>query len=97
MNYSLFAPNALLRHLTECYWIVEGTDISQQKIIPDGFTEIIFHFGDPYRIIQSGSFELQSHSIAAGQLCKPIFLQPTGYSGVLGVKFKPTGYGSCWA
>jgi AraC-like DNA-binding protein len=92
MNYSRFVPNSLLHDIVECYWIVDGTDRSVQKIIPDGCSELIFHFGDPYKISSEQKPEaLQSFSIAAGQIDQPIFLKPTGRSGVLGVKFKPLG------
>jgi AraC-like DNA-binding protein len=92
MDYSRFVPNSLLHDIVECYWIVEGADRSVQKIIPDGCTELIFHFGDRYKISSEESPEaFQSFSIAAGQINKPIFLRPTGYSGVLGIKFKPLG------
>jgi len=93
MDYQQFSPNALvLRSLVECIWIVEGYDTSYQKILPDGYTELIFHFGDPYkRIDDTNHNEIQSRSIAAGQLLRPIHLQPNGHSGVIGIKFKPVG------
>lgn len=92
MEYSRFVPNPLLRNLVECYWIVEGYDTSVQKIVPDGCSELIFHFGDAYKISDTAIPDtLQSFSIAAGQIDKPIFLKPTGLSGVLGIKFKPLG------
>lgn len=94
MTFSSFLPHPLLQKLVACYWIVEGVDSDKQKIIPDGFTELIFHFGDPYKIQQGAGLDLQPSSIAAGQLLRPIFLQPTGTSGVLGIKLTPTGWWS---
>jgi AraC-like DNA-binding protein len=92
MQYSTFVPEIKLQSVLECYWIVEGVDTSVQKIIPDGFTEFVFHFKDSYTIYTEGTHAtIQPLSIIAGQLSKPIFLTPTGASGVLGIKFKPTG------
>ncbi|MFZ6014186.1 MAG: DUF6597 domain-containing transcriptional factor [Bacteroidota bacterium] len=92
MNWQQFPPHVLLRPLVECIWIVEGYDTSSQKILPDGHTELIFHFGDRYnRIDDSGRREIQSLSIAAGQLRQPIHLHPSGYTGMIGIKFKPVG------
>jgi AraC-like DNA-binding protein len=92
MNYSTFVPDLKLQSLVECYWIVEGTDTEWQKIAPDGYTEMIFHFGDRYRVRHSGKpEELQPYGILAGQIDIPIFLRPEGKSGVLGIKFHPTG------
>lgn len=91
MPFFRYEPDPLLRKLIECYWIIEDTDttIRQQKIIPDGFPEIIFHYGDPYRIKLVNHSELQPKSLLAGQLTKYFFLENTGRSGVLGIKFKP--------
>jgi AraC-like DNA-binding protein len=91
MTYSTFVPNSALRPFVECYWIVEGLDQSKQKIIPDGFSEMIFHFSDAYEISTARKTERQSLTLVAGQLDSPIFLKPTGRSGVFGIKFKPTG------
>lgn len=92
MEYSTFVPNPQLQHVVECYWIVEGSDTVTQKIIPDGSSELVFHFGDRYKVHTEGTEEtLQSFAIAAGQLNKSIFLTPTGNSGVLGVKLRPLG------
>jgi AraC-like DNA-binding protein len=92
MEYSTFVPNPQLQPIIDCYWIVEGSETVAQKIIPDGRSELIFHFGDRYRIkAEGGREEVQSLSIAAGQLDRPIYLTPTGKSGVIGIKFKPLG------
>jgi AraC-like DNA-binding protein len=92
MEYSTFVPNSALQNLVEYYWMVEGNDSDPQKIIPDGCSEIIFHFGDRYKICQDDEgFQIQSLALLAGQIIQPIILQPTGSSGVLGIKFKPNG------
>jgi AraC-like DNA-binding protein len=92
VEYSRFIPKTFLQPMVECYWVVEGTDQSTQKIVPDGFSELIFHFGDTYQISINGDiYEEQSFAIAAGQLNRPVFLKPTGRSGVFGIKFKPDG------
>lgn len=92
MNYSTIIPNASVQTVVECYWAVDGVDTEQQKIIPDGFPEIIFHFGDAYRIFDGdGNNQMQQCILISGQLSKPIRLQPTGRSDVFGIKFKPSG------
>jgi AraC-like DNA-binding protein len=92
MKYSTFVPHFHLQPLVECYWIAEGNTAGWQKIVPDGFPEIILHFGDAYEISADQiKVERQSRTLVAGQLSQPVFLRPTGRSGVLGIKFKPTG------
>lgn len=78
--------------MVECYWSVTGTDTEQQKIIPDGFPEMIFHFGDPYEIIDDDNrASTQEKILVSGQLSGPIILRATGRSDVFGIKFKPAG------
>lgn len=92
MEYSTIIPNTSVQTVVECYWIVSGTDTEEQKIIPDGFPEIIFHFGDAYQLTDaSGRTALQEKILISGQLSKPILLKPTGRSDVFGIKFKPAG------
>ncbi len=63
-----------------------------QKIVPDGFTEIVFHYGDLYRFRNyKGEEKIQSRCLLAGQITQPVYLTPTGFSGVIGIKFKPSG------
>ncbi len=92
MFFKRFDPAKELKNLIECYWIIEDDDDvpQQQKIIPDGFVEIIFHYRSPYRINLGGRWEEQSLSLLAGQIRKHFFLENTGASGIIGIKVKPT-------
>jgi AraC-like DNA-binding protein len=92
MFFNRYVPDPSLVKLIECYWVAEDDDPQPriQKIIPDGFTEIIFHVGDPYRINLSGEWMLQSRSLFAAQITKHFLLENTGRSGMIGIKFKPT-------
>lgn len=92
MFFKRIAPDPELEHIIECFWIIENKDPApiRQKIIPDGFTEIIFHFNDPYRIKLGKQWQLQSKNLVAGQISKYFLLENTGISGILGIKFKPT-------
>lgn len=91
MLYDRILPPMSLSSLIDCYWVVESNDltISRQKIIPDGFPEIIFHYGDPYRINISGKWETQSKQLLAGQIRNHFLLENTGLSGMIGIKLKP--------
>lgn len=92
MNFAIFPPHPLLRGIVECYWIAEGEQLVTQKIVPDGHSEIIFHFGDPYQISKCGvRFDHQPMGLIGGQIDRPLFLRPSGKSGVLGIKFAPAG------
>ncbi len=92
MNYSTFVPSFDLQEIVECYWTVEGNEKDWQKITPDGYTECIFHFGDAYKVKSSLlSKQLQPRLILAGQIDRPLYLQASGVSNILGIKFASTG------
>jgi len=91
MYFEQILPSPDLQNKVVCYWVVKDEDPAprQQKIIPDGCPEIIFHFGDPYRINLGGEWVKQARSLLAGQLTKHFFLENTGVSDMLGIKFQP--------
>lgn len=90
MNFRRVEPIGNASHWIECYWVIENDDRTphQQKIIPDGYPEIIFHFGEPYRINISGTWETQAISLFAGQIRQHFFLENTGCASMLGIKLK---------
>jgi AraC-like DNA-binding protein len=92
MFFKRIAPDTDLNTILECYWIAEDDSIipKAEKIIPDGFPEIIFHYGDPYRINISGNWEIQPLNLVAGQISRHFFLENTGATGIIGIKLKPS-------
>jgi AraC-like DNA-binding protein len=92
MQFSRISPPDELKNFVECYWTVTGTDSTPvlQKIIPDGFPEIIFHFGSPYKIKLGPAWEVQAENLLAGQITKYFFLENSGTPDILGIKLKPT-------
>jgi AraC-like DNA-binding protein len=93
MFFQSFAPAPSLANIVKCYWLLTGNDLSTQKIVPDGFPELIFHFGQRYQIKNgTGAFERQSTCLTAGQLVNPIWIRPEGESGIVGVKFEPAAF-----
>jgi AraC-like DNA-binding protein len=93
MKYIRIIPHDNLKHLIECYWIVESDDTTTkvEKIIPDGFTELIFHYGDPYRKKVNDEWQSQALNLLCGQISSYFYLENTGRSGIIAVKFMPTG------
>ena len=53
MKYHEYNPHQVLADTVKCFWIHEGTYPTQdrQDITPDGCVELIFNFGDPYRLL----------------------------------------------
>lgn len=73
------------------FWMVESeaTEIITQKIIPDGYPEVIFHYGDLYETNITGNWELQSLSLLAGQAQKFFHLRNTGVARMFAIKLQP--------
>jgi len=91
MSFSRVSPPKELSRYIECFWIVEDADPTPtiQKIIPDGFPEMIFHFADPYLIKLNSKWTKQSWSLLGGQITGHFYLKNTGTSSILGIKFRP--------
>ena len=92
MIYQLVEPSKELSHIIKCIWMIdseENTSIHQQKILPDGYPEMIFHYGDLHRVNISGNWETQSTDLIAGQIRNHFFLENTGVSRMFAIKFQP--------
>jgi AraC-like DNA-binding protein len=91
MHFQKAPPSFDLARFVECYWMITDDSIAprQQKIVPDGFPEIIVHLADPYKINIDGQWAEQSQFLIAGQLRKYFYLENTGTSAVFGIKLKP--------
>ena len=93
MIYERRSPAQGLEKLVNCYWLIdseENKDIDRQKIVPDGYPEVILHFGDHYKINLGDGWELQKKGLVAGQIKRHFYLENTGKSHMLGIKFQPT-------
>jgi len=91
MDFTRITPHPDLDEFIECYWMMYSDDSVSiiEKIIPDGFTEIIFNYRDVYKSKISGAWNLQSPNLLAGQLKTFFYLQNTGTTGSIAIKFKP--------
>ncbi|TSE04889.1 helix-turn-helix domain-containing protein [Aquimarina algiphila] len=73
------------------WWIDKQGDltIQREKIIPDGYPELIFHLGDAYKTNINGVWELQGKDLIAGQIKNSFFLENTGESKMFAIKMQP--------
>ena len=92
MLYKRRPPHSDLSRFINCYWLIDSQGAhpsEQQKIIPDGYPEIVIHYGDPYRINITGEWQVQGRQLLAGQIKNHFFLENTGSSGMVGIKLQP--------
>lgn len=65
------------------------TAIQREKIIPDGYVELIFHYGDFYKTNIAGQWQKQARHLFAAQIKNHFFLENTGRTGIFAVKLQP--------
>ena len=96
MRYVELDPLPALSPFLERIWALEGhasvLEGEPQRILPDGRSELILHFGDPFeRLEPDGTSTRQAPLLFAGQLSGQLLLRPTGHMRVLGLRFHPFG------
>ncbi len=90
--YKQQEPIAELKNCIKSFWLIdsEGDKSSfVQKIIPDGYPELIFHYKSTFRANISGEWFLQDKYLVAGQIRNHFFLENTGEIGMFGIKLQP--------
>jgi len=65
------------------------TSLSRDKIVPDGYPEMMFDYGAPYRANISGEWYTQGADLIAGQIRNHFYLENTGAVGMVAIKFQP--------
>lgn len=93
VRFQQYKPCAALARYVKSYWILEHSYLPDvpERIIPDGCIELIIHYGDKYISTINGQQDTQPQSIVVGQLTQAIYLQPTGKTGILAIRFYPWG------
>lgn len=92
MIYKSVAPTLKLSNYIKNFWIVDSENdkvIRKEKIIPDGYPELIFHYKSPHKANISGSWFQQDNYLVAGQIKNHFYLENTGAIGIFGIKLQP--------
>jgi AraC-like DNA-binding protein len=93
VRYREIRPSPRLRPIVNTFWILEhdGRDTAQQRVVPDGQSELILNWGQPFEAFQSGQWRGQPRCFLAGQIDGPLLLRPDGLAKMLGIGFRPDG------
>ena len=92
MIYKQKAPKEVLSEIIKSFWMIDGendTTIREEKIIPDGYPEMIFHYGDSFQSMFSSEWMIQEKDLLAGQIRNYFLLKNTGKVGMFALKFQP--------
>ena len=93
MIFKEFRPIAPLQKYINCFWFYEESKAESEeineRIIPDGCIEMVFHLGD--RVIRSTKEKSgwNPRCNLIGQMTRPYFIQSTGHTRMIGVRFFP--------
>jgi AraC-like DNA-binding protein len=99
IRYREIAPSPRLRPFIHTFWILEhdGQEFAPQRVVPDGHSELILNWGQPFEAFREGAWQRQPQCFLAGQIDGPLLLRPAGPSKMLGVGFQPHGAASVFA
>ncbi|MCM3875188.1 MAG: helix-turn-helix domain-containing protein [Thermoanaerobaculia bacterium] len=95
MDYREVRPSPPLARFLECFWFLSAEDAGgapAEQVLPDGCTELIVHFGDPFRrVTTGGDSEAQPRAFFVGEMTRPLVVGPSGRVGTMGIRFRPGG------
>jgi AraC-like DNA-binding protein len=81
--------NPALRPYVKSFWTLRGSglDSQQERILPDGTFDLVFHLGDPF--VRDGA--KQPQAMLVGEIRRPVLLHPSRHADVLGLRFHVGG------
>jgi len=92
MQHQEFEPPEELRDVIKCFWYNIG-DFgelrSDFKVLPDGYAEIIFHFGSPCSTSYNGELQSLPSPFMMGLLDQPVLFYTKGRLEIIGVRCFP--------
>jgi AraC-like DNA-binding protein len=93
IQYREIPPSARLRPFVHTFWVLEhdGQHPAPQRVIPDGRSELILNWSQPFESFQAGQWRGQPRCFLAGQIHGPLLLRPSGPAKMLGIGFQPHG------
>lgn len=94
MIYLERKPSKVLQKYIKCIWTIEYNGMltfsESERILPDGYTEIIINYSDMLKCAIDGTQQqFMNTSFASGPFTKYIHLEATGKVGLLGIRFWP--------
>ncbi|QBD76044.1 AraC family transcriptional regulator [Ktedonosporobacter rubrisoli] len=95
IRYQEIAPRRPLQRYLKCLWLLEReytSGATEEILWPDGYVELLIHFGDNYvRAVDRSSPRLAC-SFVVGPLTRPVRLHSPGRVCVIGARFWPWGF-----
>jgi AraC-like DNA-binding protein len=93
MQYREMLPDPRLRDLVKCYWSLNGwnSEVRTDRILPDGCSELVLHYGDVFEQVDHASMRRQAASLLVGPSTRATLIRPSRRIGIFAVRFRPGG------
>ncbi|WP_212004969.1 helix-turn-helix domain-containing protein [Chitinophaga sp. HK235] len=92
MQHQEFEPPEELRDIIKCFWYNSedfGEEPSGFEVLPDGYAEIIFHFGDACSISYNGCLQPMPSPFIMGLLNQPVTINAKNRLDIIGIRCFP--------
>jgi AraC-like DNA-binding protein len=89
MQHLEFDPPEELRDAIKCFWYNRRDSESGFEVIPDGYAEIIFHFGSPCSISRDGVLQPLPSPFMMGLLNQPVVFHTKNRFEVIAIRCFP--------
>ncbi len=92
MHHQEFEPPEALRDTIKCLWYNRrdsGNELSGYEVQPDGYAEIIFHFGNGISIVRGGELHLLPSPFMMGLLDQPVTFYAKNRLEIIGIRCFP--------
>ena len=92
MQHQEFEPPEELRDTIKCFWY-DRRDFGEQQtsfeVLPDGYAEIIFHFGSPCSVSHHGALQPLPSPFMMGLLGQPVLFYTKKRLEIIGIRCFP--------
>jgi len=92
MQHQEFGPPSALEEIIKCFWY-DKRDFGEQQsgfeVIPDGYAEIIFHFGSGCSMLHNGVMQSLPSPFMVGLLNQPVVFYTKNCLEIIGIRCFP--------
>jgi AraC-like DNA-binding protein len=92
MQHQEFSPPDELRDAIKCFWYNVrdfGEERSSYEVVPDGYAEIIFHFGNAFYMSHNGGLQQLPSPFMIGLLNQPVIFHASNRLQIIGIRCFP--------
>jgi AraC-like DNA-binding protein len=92
MHYFEMPPDVRLRPFVRCYWGLRGpAPRDVERVLPDGCTEVILHFGDTFLEHGADGPRAQPRELLVGPSGEAVCIEPGAFVDLVAIRFRPGG------